>query len=350
MLAFAAAVALRDAGSKRRDTFLALLVGLAGRLGGRDRVPRRARGCCAGAARMRRGLAIERRSRVWRMAICVGLGAAATALVLFAYNVAAFGAPLRLGYQYVEGFAGMDEGFLGITTPRPSFLQEILFGESRGLVPLAPVLAVSPIGFVLLWRRPEARLPTLAAAAVVGYYVLFNASYFYWNGGNSYGPRHLGAALPFMCLGLAPLWSIPRWWLRAGLLLLTAYGFCLSAMAVSTLVLLPGDVGAPVRERILPAFASGELALNPQTFLETGQSTRPDNPLLSAWNVGQRLGLDGHASLIPLALAWCVAAALFWRASINPARQRSPGRPDFPKLLQSHSSLGAASSINCTTL
>jgi hypothetical protein len=326
MLAFAAAVGLREAGGKRRDTCLALLVGLAAGWAVVTEYPAAPAAAvlallaCLGAWRS------SDRSRVWRVAISVGLGAGATAFVLFAYNVAAFGSPLRLGYQYVEGFAGMDEGFLGITSPRPSFLQEILFGESRGLLPLAPVLAAAPIGFVLVWRRPEARLPTIAAATVVGYYALFNASYFYWNGGNSYGPRHLGAALPFMCLGLAPLWSIPRWWLRGGLLALAAYGFCLSAMAVSTLVLLPGDVGAPVRERILPAFASGDLALNPQTFLETGQSTRPANPLLSAWNVGQRLGLHGHESLIPLAVAWGVAAVLLWRASVDPARQLSPGR------------------------
>ena len=331
MLAFAAAVALRDAGSDRRDIFLALVVGLAAGWSVVTEFPSAPAALVLALLACANVWTSSDRSRVWRVGMFVSLGASAAALVLFGYNLAAFGSPLRFGYQYVEGFTGMSEGFLGISMPRRTLLQEILFGEFRGLLPLAPVLAASPIGFgLLLWRRPEARLSTIAAALVVCYYVLFNASYFYWTGGHSFGPRHIGAALPFMCLGLAPLWSIKNWWLRGALVVLAAYGVAISAMAVSTIVQLPEDVSAPVRERILPAFARGELALNTQSFLQFGDQVRPDNPLLAAWNLGHRAGLTGHASLIPLAAAWSVAAFLFWRISVVDVRERSAGRSTLP--------------------
>ena len=39
------------------------------------------------------------------------------------------------------------------------------------------------------------------------FYLLLNASYFYWEGGWAYGPRQVMPALPFLALGLAPLWD-----------------------------------------------------------------------------------------------------------------------------------------------
>jgi hypothetical protein len=254
----------------------------------------------------------------WRQLL---VGAAVPALVLAGYNWAAFGSPLRVGYESVQGFTGMQQGLLGITTPKRTVLQEILFGEFRGLLPLAPVLALAPIGWWRLRHTPAA----LAAAAIVVYYLLFNASYFYWDGGFSYGPRHIGAALPFLALGLAPLWT---GWLRWLLGLLAAWGVALAGMAVSTTVLLPESVMAPVREIVWPAFSRGNLALSHDLFvLRTNPDAVPTGLLdRGAWNVGMLLGLPGPLSLVPLALLWLLLATLGWRMAERRAERSAPGK------------------------
>jgi hypothetical protein len=256
--------------------------------------------------------------RQWRFVL---LGAMLPLLVLALYNTAAFGSPLRVGYESVQGFSGMQEGFLGISLPRRTVLQEILFGEFRGLLPLAPVLALAPIGWLQLRSRPAA----LAAAAIVVYYLLFNAAYFYWDGGFSYGPRHVGAALPFLALGLAPLWSGR---LKLLLTLLTAWGLALAGMAVSTTVLLPESVMAPIREIVWPASVRGDLALNHDLFvLRPDPNAAPTSVLdRGAWNVGMLLGLGGRLSLLPLALFWLLVALAGWRAAEVRAGRPAPAR------------------------
>ena len=63
------------------------------------------------------------------------------------------------------------------------------------------------------WTRHagrDARSPRAAVAAglVALFYLLLNASYFYWEGGWAYAPRQVTPALPFVALGLAPLWDL----------------------------------------------------------------------------------------------------------------------------------------------
>ena len=250
--------------------------------------------------------------RSWRW---VGAGALVPLAVLGIYNLAAFGSPFRVGYESVQGFSGMREGVLGIGTPKRTVLQEIVFGGFRGLFPLAPVLALAPFGLVILWRRAKSVRPAVgAAAAIVGYYLLFNASYFYWDGGAAYGPRHLGAALPFLALGLAPLWDASRF-LKVLLMVLATWGAALAAMAVSTLVVLPESVMSPVQEVVWPAFARGQLALNSDLY-----RPRPVPGVLTdgvlgrgAWNLGMLAGLPGHLSLLPLGIFWATLAAVGYR-------------------------------------
>jgi hypothetical protein len=67
-----------------------------------------------------------------------------------------------------------------------------------------------------------------------------------------------------------------------------------------------------------PAFASGDFPTNWQSVLEK----RPPPGALSdlerrgvpraAWNLGQRAGLTGHASLFPLLVVW-IAGIVWWR-------------------------------------
>src|SRR5262249_4225346 len=157
-----------------------------------------------------------------------------------------------------------------VTLPKRTILQEILFGQFRGLVPLAPAVVLAPVGLVLAFRRADNRAAVCAAIAIPVYYLLFNSAYYYWDGGFSYGPRHIGAALPSLFLGLGPLWTSAGRAVRVLPTLTVAFGVAVTTMAISTIVLLPEDVSAPLTQLIIPAFLHADLAQNRQSFLQYG--------------------------------------------------------------------------------
>lgn len=249
----------------------------------------------------------------WRDArACLGLVAAGivvAAVPLLLYNAAAFGSPFHLGYASEEGFPELRTGFFGITYPRWSVLRELLIGSYRGLLPLAPLMAVAPLGFIGLGRREHAG-PAIVAMMVCLYYLLLNASYYFWDGGWAYGPRQLTPALPFLALGLAPLWDgAGRAW-RSLLVAGWVWGVAVTLMAVSTTPQLPSNLRSPVRELSWPAFRDGDLSLNHQTFVHGGADParlRGGSVPHAAWNLGELAGLRGLPSLLPLGFVWILA-------------------------------------------
>lgn len=319
--AFAAAVALATPGSARRDALYAAGLGLTAGWATVTEYP------CAIPAVLIAGLALASTwlggAARWRRVVAgVAGGAAVCVVVLMIYNQAAFGAPLGVSYAHVEGLEGFKQGFLGVTYPKVRVLGWLLFGRFRGLFYLAPALALAPAGFALLVRAHTSRRAGLTAAAIVVYFVLFNASYFYWHGAWSYGPRYLAPALPFFCLALAPLWTRAPWALRAPLAALALYGVVLSLVAVSTTA-LPSkeDYEQPVGQLLWPSFRRGELALHHQAIVEFSVSKARD-PSAHAWNAGEKLGLSGKTSLLPLFAAWGVLGGVWWWTT-RPWRQRS---------------------------
>src|SRR4029078_8419257 len=66
----------------------------------------------------------------------------------------------------------------------------------------APIVAVAPPGLVACARR--ARGAAVVSVLIALYFVLLNAGYTYWEGGWSFGPRHLAPGIPFACLWLGP--------------------------------------------------------------------------------------------------------------------------------------------------
>ena len=265
------------------------------------------------------------------------VGALATAGVLMAYQYACFGSAFHIAYASEAEYVGMQQGLFGVDVPRLIRLRRILFGEYRGLLPLAPVLAVAPVGWALMifgspkglhYRNTAAnepavqpfsapRVAAIAAALIAIYYVLLNASYAYWEGGWSYGPRHASPAIPFLCIGLAALWTAAPRLLRLGLGIVCAYGVALTLVAVSTAPLPPNNIRRPVAELLWPAFRDGDLALNTQTFVSGGANPdfRAHTEPKAAFNLGMKMGLSGLASLAPLMLAWCACAGALWRPS-----------------------------------
>ncbi|MBM3464728.1 MAG: hypothetical protein FJX76_21735, partial [Armatimonadetes bacterium] len=263
----------------------------------------------------------ESRPRATR---AVGLGLAAGLVPLAAYNIAAFGTPFDLGYAHQPNFPGLREGILGVSWPRPGVLLEILFLPYRGLFVASPLLLAAPLGMWLGLRQGPTRAFWAAAAAVVVIFLLINCGYAYWWGGWAYGPRHLVPILPFLCLGLALLYTRASRAGRGVLLGLLALSVFLTLVAVSTAPMVPDATEAmrrarpqayeqmrtPLRSFLLPSFLHGYLALNPQSVIE--KTIPPDRNRRAAWNLGQKMGLSGLASLLPLLGIW-VLGVLAWR-------------------------------------
>lgn len=187
------------------------------------------------------------------------VGGIAAMLPMIGYNLLAFGVPIKFGYQGVVGFDGMQQGFFGLTYPKFPVLMELLFGTRRGLIWVAPVLIAAPVGLARMIRTPATRDLGIMAVAVAVIVVMINASYFYWDGGFSTGPRHSLPALPFLALGLAALWqSVERpraRWAIGGLL---AVSMLINLVIAATEVFAPETDGFPLWHPILvPDFAGG---------------------------------------------------------------------------------------------
>ena len=206
---------------------------------------------------------------VRRRLYLVAIGTALIAIVpLIAYNEFAFGTPLMTGYQGVVGFGGMHEGLFGLTYPKPHALFEILFGTRRGLVWVAPVLLLGVVGLAWTIRERATRDIGWLAVAVVCIVLAVNASYAYWDGGASVGPRHSVPAIPFLALGLAPFWAGLRErrarLAAAGLLGLS---MLLNLVVAATDVFAPEAMTTPVWTRnFVGLFAHGTLNTLPNLY------------------------------------------------------------------------------------
>lgn len=216
------------------------------------------------------------------------------AAILMTYNTIAFGGPLSQGYAHLGGapefIQGMSRGFLGITYPSLSALWGITLSPYRGLFFLSPFLLLALTGWYQL-RRGSRKIEACLSAAVFIAFLLFNTSYFQWDGGYSLGPRHLIPALPFLALLAA-----------VGISRAPAIGALL--VALSSLIIwlfmstnpFPGpEYTNPLFDVAIPGAISGSFNNN--------------------W--GMAFGLRGVSSLLPLLLI--VGLALF--ATANRLRQ-----------------------------
>jgi hypothetical protein len=158
-------------------------------------------------------------------------------------------------------------------------------------------------------------------ATLIGiYFILLNASYNYWEGGWSYGPRHAAPGIPFLCISLAFLWTALPAIGRSVLTACSAYGAAITLIAVTTMPLPPANLREPVRQLLLPAFLDGDLALNTQTFAAgtVDADFRAHHEPRAAFNLGMKMGLGtGHASLVPLAAVWALCGYFLIGAGVR---------------------------------
>jgi hypothetical protein len=286
--AFAATLALREAGSPRRDLLLGLGVGFGGGWATISEYP----AAVTAALLSLLALAFVYRSgprRCLRVGGGIAIGAVVCASVLMAYNYAIFGKPLTIAYQHQVNFAPVDQLF---KLPSGNNLGLSLFGEYRGLLLLSPLLVAAPVGVGMLLVEMRHRLVALLCWILPAYYFLLNASYEGWYGGWCYGPRNVASALAFLVLPLTILWTRTGWWMRVPLLLAGIYGIGLAVMAAAVTGQPHARVSSPINQLWWLSFKEGNFSLFP-----------------GAWNWGQRLGLEGRMSLLPLFLLWALAAA-----------------------------------------
>jgi hypothetical protein len=157
--------------------------------------------------------AISRNTDRIKRAASYAVGCLLGSLPLFAYNLAAFGSATHFSYanavkrQGVSGhdvLGANDSGFFGIDVPKPKVALELLF-SSKGLLTLAPVLAMGAVGIVLLYRRGR-RAEAWTLGGLAGAYLLYNSGYWLPYGGGTPGPRFLMPIVAFLALPIALSW------------------------------------------------------------------------------------------------------------------------------------------------
>ena len=204
---------------------------------------------------------VRERTDRWRL-----LGAAMAAgvvalLPLGLYNLIAFGTPLRIGYSGVVGWEGMHQGLFGLGVPRLRALQAILFSFRLGLVWVAPVLVLAPLGLWFWVRHRQHRDVALVVILTALVVLLVNAAYVYWDGGNTTGPRFAMPAVAPLALGLAAEWmrSHSRGERTAMTLVLTL-SIAVNAAIASADIFAPPVTAFPVWQWVIAGnFANGYL-------------------------------------------------------------------------------------------
>ncbi len=249
-------------------------------------------------------VALARRSATaaaWRSLAAFFAAAAAGAVPVPLMNLAIYGNALSQGYAHLHGAAqfrnGMGHGVEGVGLPDLSALWGITFSPYRGLFFLSPFLLLAVPGLVHMWRQRSRRLSAAVCACVAGLMLIFNSSYYFWDGGVSLGPRHFTPTLPFLMVPVAFALRRQPWRRLAPWLVgisIAIVGLC----CTTVLIFLPGILN-PVVDLALYHLLHG--------------------PTPNNW--GLLLGLRGESSLLPLFGGEAVLAMALMRA-VRPPRSR----------------------------
>ncbi len=192
------------------------------------------------------------------------------ALLLMAYNYAAFEHPLRFSYFYEANTWAQvhQQGFLGLGLPQPGTLLTVLAG-ARGLFTLSPVLLLALYGLWAMIRDKQWRAEGLLFATSFAIYLMMTSGYKVpptdiWTP----GPRFLVPVLPMLAAPLA--FAVRRWrWLFAGLAALSV-GIMFLATAANPQV--PPEVANPLFQYWLPGFLDRSQLVNTLPSLRFGIS------------------------------------------------------------------------------
>ncbi len=247
----------------------------------------------------------------------VVVGAVVPALALGYYHYTSFGHPLTLPYEFSNQPPRSQGWFMGIGVPRPYAFWHLTLLPYRGLFFCAPwLLAAFPAA--VLARRLRFGAERIVALTIFALFLWMNSSLVDWRAGWTFGPRYLVPAIPFLIIAMAASWAgiVRTWltmrpWARRGVVgvtlavLVWSFIHILIATAVNPQVAM--DIRAPWSDFYWPHAWAGQFASSTQSI-----TTDHADTTVVAWNLGQRLGLHGWLSLVPLLLVQCftVIAAL----------------------------------------
>jgi hypothetical protein len=165
-----------------------------------------------------------------------------------------------------------------------------------------------------LWKKQRSGA-ALVAASIALHYFLFNASFYWWKAGLTFGPRYAGAAIPILCLGVARAWQDATKAWRGVLVALGIISLFITLIVVSTTSQLAMQDSCPIVHSSWRAFWSGQMAMNRESMLTATEAAGGH----AAFNLGQLLGLQGLVSLIPLFGLWGIAGFIWVRPLRRPA-------------------------------
>jgi hypothetical protein len=214
----------------------------------------------------------------------------------------------------------MRSGLFGVTRPRTEALRGLLIGP-RSLLYTSPLLVLGLLGHGISLARARQRWTAIFSLIVIVYGILLNASYIYWNGGWTYGPRHLTIVLPFLALGLPPLFDAIWRYVRPLAWVALVAGVFLTFIVVSTEGMTPEDIHGPLFKHYWPVLRQGRVALG-WGYTDSGGP---------ATNFGLALGLPQKRSLFPFLVGFVVAGTGLLISLRQPARRaRSIEMGDAP--------------------
>ncbi|MBL8624885.1 MAG: hypothetical protein JNK64_26490 [Myxococcales bacterium] len=262
------------------------------------------------------GLVVVWRRAGWRPLAWAVLGGAVPLGALALYHTVAFGSPGTFPYKYSVWKEPSTGVFMGIGAPKWPAMKGTFWGQHRGLLYVMPWLVLMVPGAIALGRRYLVEV-LLAAWAVIAF-VWLNVSIKPWHGGWATGPRYVVPMLPFAVLlcGGVLVWTRGR----ARAVLLPAAALVGAAVLWSGAHMFAATVVKPeIDEKIKRPYSTvvwkhwwkGDLAISRQSIDMVGNP--PKGPK-QAWNLGQKAGLPGHASLVPLYLWWALCAWWLVRA------------------------------------
>jgi len=262
-----------------------------------------------------------------RAVIWFGVGAAIPAAILLAYNAAAFGSPLKMGYFFLvtERFQKVHSSSnpLGLNRPDWAKLGELIWGERRGLLRFAPILVFTAPGLVAMALR-KLWGPVIVASATMIAVLLMNLSYPEWTGGWTTGPRLLVPLLPFAMLPVAALLATGGRAVTVMAALLATAGGVEMLMFQAVGARIPDGIARPLIEGVLPLWR-GDRPLPGWVF-----GNRYARNLVSLAFPGAIHALPadlGWVQFVPLALCQILAVAATMRIVRAPATPKPADNP-----------------------
>jgi hypothetical protein len=290
------------------------------------------------------------------------IAAAMPLLVLAIYNARAFGSIASLGYSHLTGPRFQSSATFGLGMPKLDILIEILFGQWRGILRVSPFLIAAPFGFYWMIKSATMKKEGIVATSIVIAFLLMVSGYGVWDGGASMASRHLVPMIPFACIGvafafdrIASLEQGTRTLLTLGASLLVFASIAITTMSVAVMPEFPAQhlvpspivwhtnmtIDDPVTDFVFPMIEGGrvsEKAVLPNGAISFARMIPNHDD--DAFNLGERLGIHGAWSLLPMLMVWGVG--IFWIARTTPRRSTSTstskGRADRPRKKKKKSS------------